>query len=155
MDPADRSDNNENERDEPAGRPAAAAREPIAAAREPKEVCFLIDARGAVLWSDTGTSAVAIPDSRARWEAIWIRRDELVEIAHSHPIGPLAFSSEDETTMEALTSALGRPLRFSVVAPAGMLARQDGEDRRVGDEPWWAGLLRLASGMSDPPRSEE
>lgn len=148
MDLPDNSDNDENERDEPAGGPAAAV-------RAPKEVCFLIDARGAVLWSDTGPSAVALPDSRARWEAIWSRRDELVEIAHSHPIGPLAFSSEDETTMEALTSALGKPLRFSVVAPAGMLARQDGEDTRVRDEPWWAEVLRLASGMADPPKSEE
>lgn len=120
-----------------------------------KEVCFLIDARGAVLWSDVGSSAVAIPDSRERWEAIWSRRHEIVAIAHSHPVGPLAFSTEDETTMEALTSALGKPLRFSVVAPAGMLERQDGEDRRVGDEPWWAGLLRLASGMPGPPKSEE
>jgi len=112
------------------------------------EVCFLIGRGGAILWSDASNSAVLLPDSRARWEAIWERRAELEEIAHSHPLGPRAFSSEDETTMEALTSALGRPLRFSVVAPEGMIARQEGRNVRVGEEPWWAALLRLASGMT-------
>lgn len=111
------------------------------------EVFFLLDAAGRVLWSDASSSPVALPDSRARWEAIWSRRDELVEIAHSHPVGPLAFSSEDEDTMEALTSALGRAPVFSVVAPGGMLRRQAGGDERVVDEPWWAALLRRASGM--------
>ena len=59
--------------------------------------------------------------------------------------------------MEALESALGKPLRFSVVAPDGMIARQGGVDADVGDEPWWAALLRLASGMARPeskPREE-
>ncbi|MBW2458668.1 MAG: hypothetical protein JRI68_29490 [Deltaproteobacteria bacterium] len=40
-------------------------------------------------------------------------------IAHSHPMGPVAFSQEDQTTMSALDSALGRRLRFSVVARMG------------------------------------
>jgi hypothetical protein len=112
-----------------------------------KELCFLIGRGGALLWADEGTSAVALPDSRARWEAIWKHRDELEEIAHSHPAGPLGFSAEDESTMAALGSALGRPLRFSVVAPDGMIAREDGADRPVSPEPWWARLLRLSSGM--------
>lgn len=112
-----------------------------------REVCFLIDRRGAVVWSDASTSPVALPDSRARWEAIWAHRDALAEIAHSHPAGPRAFSHEDETTMEALAVALGRSLRFSVVAPDGMVARVDGKDEPVPEEPWWAALLRLASGM--------
>jgi hypothetical protein len=112
-----------------------------------REVCFLIGKDGAILWSDTGANAVALPDSRARWEAIWDRRHDLEEIAHSHPIGPLAFSNEDETTMEALTSALGKPIIFSVVAPDGMIRREETRDVLVKEEPWWARLLRLASGV--------
>jgi hypothetical protein len=114
-----------------------------------REVCFLIDGEGRLLWSDASSSPVSLPDSRARWEAIWHHRAQLAEIAHSHPIGPLAFSHEDETTMEALIAALGAKPRFSVVAPDGMLVRgPDGQDTRVPQEPWWTGLLRLASGMT-------
>ncbi len=92
-----------------------------------------------------------MPDSRARWEAIWSRRETLIEIAHSHPVGPLAFSYEDQTTMEALEPALGRTLRFSVVAPTGMIAREgaNGETLRIDPEPWWADLLRQLSGMEE------
>lgn len=111
------------------------------------EVFFLIDGEGRVLWSDASTSPVALPDSRARWEAIWERREQLAEIAHSHPVGPLAFSREDEDTMEALEAGLGRAPVFSVVAPAGMVRRIEGKDQRVEEEPWWANLLRRASGM--------
>jgi hypothetical protein len=114
-----------------------------------REVCYLVAADGRVLWSDVGASAAALPDSRARWEAIWSSRAELAEIAHSHPIGPLAFSHEDETTMAALAAALGRAPRFSVVAPGGMLARIDGVDLRVVEEPPWAADLRRESGMVD------
>lgn len=112
-----------------------------------REVFFLIGRGGALLWSDASDSPAALPDSRARWQAIWAHRAELEELAHSHPAGPLAFSQEDETTMAALESALGKQLRFSVVAPSGMLVRADGADTRLGREPWWASLLRLASGM--------
>jgi hypothetical protein len=112
-----------------------------------REVCFLIGTEGQVLWSDVGTSPVALPDSRARWEAIWSRREILVEIAHSHPVGPLAFSAEDRSTMSALDLALGRRLIYSVVAPNGMVRRQEGRDAPVEPEPEWASALRLASGM--------
>lgn len=113
-----------------------------------REVCYLIDAEGRVLWSDASESPVALPDSRARWEAIWARRNAIAEIAHSHPIGPLGFSHEDETTMAALAAALGRSPRFSVVAPAGMVARVDGRDLLVDEEPAWAASLRRDSGMT-------
>jgi hypothetical protein len=114
-----------------------------------REVCFLIDGEGRILWSDASTSPVSLPDSRARWEAIWHHRAQLAEISHSHPIGPLAFSHEDETTMEALIEALGTRPRFSVVAPDGMLVRdKQGQESRATEEPWWAHLLRLASGMT-------
>jgi hypothetical protein len=114
-----------------------------------REVLFLVGREGAVLWADLGRSPVALPDSRPRWEAIWARRHELEEIAHSHPVGPLAFSREDETTMAALDRALGRALRYSVVAPGGMLRREDGIDALVTDEPWWTAPLRAASGMEE------
>jgi Prokaryotic homologs of the JAB domain len=120
-----------------------------------REVCFLIGREGQVLWSDAGVSPVALADSRARWEAIWRLHEQLEEIAHSHPVGPLAFSREDETTMAALALALPRTPRFSIVAPIGMLVREaqgqgqrdDGQDHRPTSEPPWAIDLRQASGM--------
>jgi hypothetical protein len=113
-----------------------------------REVCFLIGKGGAILWADASDSPAALPDSRARWEAIWQHRDELEVIAHSHPIGPSAFSAEDESTMEALDSALGKRMRYMVVAPRVTIARTGGGPvEQVSPEPWWAALLRLASGM--------
>jgi hypothetical protein len=113
-----------------------------------REVCFLLSADGTILWADASTSPTALPDSRTRWEAIWDRRDQLVAIAHSHPVGPSAFSAEDESTMAALDDALGKKLRYFVVAPEVTIARVgDGPTESVSPEPWWTGLLRLASGM--------
>ncbi len=120
-----------------------------------REVCLLIGRDGTVLWSDASDSPVWLPDSRARWEAIWRLRHELGEIAHSHPVGPLGFSTEDETTMEALAAALGRSVRFSVVAPEGMVVRADGRDVLVEQEPAWTTLLRAASGMRGPTQPVE
>lgn len=120
-----------------------------------REVFFIIGEGDTVLWSDAGDSPVFLPDSRARWDEIWSLRDRIVEIAHSHPVGPLAFSREDETTMCALVSALGRPILFSVIAPSGMLRRTEPieptpspPDDILEIEPWWTSLLRQASGMS-------
>jgi hypothetical protein len=112
-----------------------------------REYFFLISSEGKVLYSDAGLSAAAIPDSRSRWEAIWAHRERIGEIAHSHPIGPLAFSREDETTMSALDTALGKSLLFSVVAPNGMIRRQGIIDTLVTSEPEWARELRRVSGM--------
>jgi len=119
-----------------------------------REVCYLIGRDGRVLWSDTGTSPVALSDSRARWMAIWSFREDLAEVAHSHPVGPLAFSEEDETTMSALTAALGPGLRFSIVAPGGMLRRVGAQDVHVTDEPSWARALRAQSGMIGSEEAE-
>jgi hypothetical protein len=114
-----------------------------------REVFFIIGKQDVVLWSDASTSPVLLPDSRARWEAIWKRRKRIVEIAHSHPVGPLAFSMTDETTMTALESGLGKKIVWSVVAPTGMVRRnEEGKDVIVEREPWWAMLLRLSSGMN-------
>ncbi|MGE0871528.1 MAG: Mov34/MPN/PAD-1 family protein [Kofleriaceae bacterium] len=114
-----------------------------------REVCVLIGKHGEILWADASTSPTALPDSRARWEAIWTRRDAIEIIAHSHPVGPAAFSAEDESTMAALDQALGRPVRYCVVAPRVTITRL-GSDRleTISPEPWWVGLLRLASGMA-------
>jgi hypothetical protein len=129
-----------------------------------REVFFLIGEGETILWSDPSGSPVLLPDSRERWEAIWSRRDRIIEIAHSHPVGPLAFSREDETTTRALVSALGRPIVFSVVAPSGMARRTESLGSApsassggaiVVDEPWWARLLRLASGMTPAHVSKE
>jgi hypothetical protein len=112
-----------------------------------REVCFLVGAGGVVLWRDTG-SVSALPDSRQRWEAIWAHRDGLVEIAHSHPRGPLAFSTEDLTTMAALDAALGRPLGYCVVTAEKVLRRTaTGETLVAEPEPVWAPALRAASGL--------
>ena len=117
-----------------------------------REVLLLIGEDDVVLWSDASESPVALPDSRTRWEQIWSHRGQIVEIAHSHPVGPQAFSREDETTMGALVTALGRSITFSVVAPHGMVRCAKGLDEvyevsLVEPEPWWASLLRLASNM--------
>lgn len=131
---------------------------------KPREVCFLIGPDDTVLWSDASTSPVALPDSRERWEAIWSRREQLVEIAHTHPLGGAHFSNTDETTMTALNSALGKAPIYSVVTPDAMLRRTpdadgDGnEDGLVDDEPWWTELIRAASGVvheSSPDSSDE
>jgi len=116
----------------------------------PREVCFIIGADDAVLWSDASDSPVTLPDSRARWEAIWSRRDVIVEIAHTHPLGGAAFSAEDKSTMVALDSALGRAMTYSVVSPDQMLRQQGhAEACIVDDEPWWVSLIRVASGMEE------
>ena len=117
-----------------------------------REVCFLIGKGGAILWADASNSPVALPDSRERWEAIWKYREDIEVIAHSHPAGPSAFSAEDESTMEALDSALGKVMRYMVVAPRVTIekagpAAVGGVPEQVSPEPWWAALLRLASGM--------
>jgi hypothetical protein len=122
-----------------------------------REVLFLLDADDAILWSDASQSPIALPDSRARWEAIWRLRERLAEIAHTHPIGPAAFSREDETTMTALDAALGRALRYSVVTPSTMI-RRDASDQRVhtvDPEPWWTPLIRAASGLLDDEEKKE
>jgi hypothetical protein len=116
-----------------------------------REVCLLIGRDGTVLWSDASDSPVWLPDSRARWEAIWRLRGELEEISHSHPVGPLGFSAEDETTMAALTEALGQSVRFSVVTPDGMVVRENGRDALLTEEPDWTVRLRAESGIAPVP----
>jgi len=113
-----------------------------------REVCLLIGRGGAVLYADASNSPSALPDSRTRWEAIWDHRDELEVIAHSHPRGPAAFSAEDESTMTAIDDALGKSMQYCVVAPKVTITRRgDAATTILDPEPWWAALVRLASGM--------
>ncbi|MEJ7600873.1 MAG: Mov34/MPN/PAD-1 family protein [Kofleriaceae bacterium] len=111
-------------------------------------MCFLIGRGDAILWADASDNPALLPDSRSRWEAIWLHRVELEAIVHSHPMGPSRFSAEDLSTMTALDSALGRSLRYCVVAPRVTITRiGDTAARLVEPQPWWAGLIRLASGI--------
>jgi len=113
------------------------------------EVCFLLADDGTVLWTDRSTSPMTLPDSRARWQAIWRYRKRLAEIAHSHPNGLLAFSAEDETTMTAIDAALGRPLRYAAVTAEAMVRRHpDGATGLEREEPSWAAALRDASDLT-------
>lgn len=119
-----------------------------------REVFFLVGADDTVLWSDASDSALALPDSRARWEAIWSRRAEVVELAHSHPVGPDAFSLEDVTTMEALDVALGKRLSFSLVTPKSYLVRGAASAAIASErQPRWVDSLRAASGLVPFPRA--
>lgn len=112
-----------------------------------REVCLLIGKGGAILWSDASDSPHRLPDSRDRWDAIWQNREVLEIIVHSHPHGPHGFSSEDRSTMSAIDGALGKACVYAVVSPRGTIQRQAEEESDVSPEPWWASLLRLASGM--------
>jgi Prokaryotic homologs of the JAB domain len=115
-----------------------------------REGCILVGRNGTVLWRDNSGTPAALPDSRARWEAIWRHRAELAEIAHSHPRGPLAFSAEDLTTMAAIDAALGRPLCYSVVTGEKVLRRTaEGATLVLDPEPAWASALRLMSGLTE------
>ncbi len=120
-----------------------------------REYVMFLAADDAVLHTEEGASAHAVHDSRSRWERIWELRERIFEIAHSHPVGPLAFSAEDETTMAAIQSGLGRSVVFSVVAPDGMLRREGLADVLVGDEPSWASTLRTLSGMTETNKPHE
>lgn len=114
----------------------------------PVEVCFLLDADGTVLWRDRSTSPAELPDSAERWREMWRHREILSLIAHSHPRGPLAFSREDRTTMEAIDAGLGRPMRYAVVTADGLIYREpDGTDRIATDHPAWVDTLRAESAM--------
>lgn len=125
----------------------------------PREVCFLIGPLDTLLWSDASTNPVALPDARERWEVIWNWRDQLVEIAHTHPLGGAYFSREDETTMSAIDSALGRKLRYCVITPSSMIVREPHPEgpRDVCPlaRPWWVPLILVASGVSLETTNQE
>jgi hypothetical protein len=107
------------------------------------EVCFIL-VEDKILRIYFG-SPTGIPDERARWEIIWEHRDEITEIAHSHPGELLDFSHEDLTTMEAVENGTGRKFAWSIVTRKGFLTRRDGQTARRKDSPWWLELMRTLS----------
>jgi hypothetical protein len=114
-----------------------------------REVCFILVA-DKILRAYFG-SATSIPDERERWEVIWQHRDEITEIAHSHPGEFLDFSHEDLTTMEAVEAGTGKNFTWSIVTETRLLSRENGIDQRREDSPWWLGLIRRLSYDSPLP----
>jgi hypothetical protein len=119
-----------------------------------REVCFLL-VEDKILRVYCG-SATRVPDSRERWETIWQHRDEITEIAHSHPGAFLDFSHEDLTTMEAVEAGTGKAFTWSIITKAGFLSRKGGREARREDSPWWLGLMRsLSYGESKPRKTNK
>jgi len=108
-----------------------------------REVCFIL-VQDKILRAYFG-SATRIPDERQRWEIIWRHREEITEIAHSHPGEFLDFSSEDLTTMEAVEAGTGKVFTWSIVTKGGFLSRKAEQDHQRDDSPWWLGLMRKLS----------
>jgi hypothetical protein len=108
-----------------------------------REVCLIL-AGDKIIRAYFG-SQTKIPDTPERWEIIWEHRQEITEIAHSHPGNLLEFSPEDLTTMEAIEAGAGKEFTWSIVTQAGFRSRQGGRDIRRSGSPWWVGLLRHLS----------
>jgi hypothetical protein len=117
-----------------------------------REVCFIL-VEDRILRVHFG-SATKIPDSRERWEIIWRHRDEITEIAHSHPGEFLDFSHEDLTTMEAVEAGTGKTFTWSIITKTGFLSRNSGQDARRDDSPWWLELMRTLSFHAPLPSGE-
>jgi hypothetical protein len=107
------------------------------------EVCFIL-IEDKILRVYFG-SATRVPDSRERWEIIWEHRNEITEIAHSHPGELLDFSHEDLTTMEAVEAGTGKQFTWSIITQGRFLSRKAGMDTRRNDSPWWLELMRRLS----------
>ena len=108
-----------------------------------REICFIL-VEDKILRVYFG-SATKIPDNHERWETIWNHRQEITEIAHTHPGHFLDFSHEDLTTMQAVEAGTGMKYSWSVVTKDGFLCRKNGRDVRREDSPWWLGLIRKLS----------
>jgi hypothetical protein len=116
-----------------------------------REVCFIL-VEDKILRVYFG-STTRIPDARERWEIIWEHRQEITEIAHSHPGGFLDFSHEDLTTMEAVEAGTGKTFTWSIITKNGFLSRRGIQDTQREDRPWWLGLMRaLCYGERRPSR---
>jgi hypothetical protein len=108
-----------------------------------REVCLLL-VQDRILRAYFG-SATSIPDERERWETIWEHRNEITEIAHSHPGEFLDFSHEDLTTMEAVEAGTGMAFTWSIITKHGFLSRKGEKDHLREDSPWWLNLIRRLS----------
>lgn len=87
--------------------------------REPVcETAVVFDHDGKpIFWpGKNGATAGAIPDSRTLWDAIWENKARVAGVAHTHPgSGRPQPSYTDETTFQAIESALGRRLVWPIV----------------------------------------
>ena len=115
-----------------------------------REVCFIL-VEDKILRVYFGSST-RVPDSRERWDVIWQHRNEITEIAHSHPGEFLDFSHEDLTTMEAVEAGTGKTFVWSIITKSGLLSRKGGQDTRREDSPWWLKLMRTLSYPEVRPR---
>src|SRR6266446_5526905 len=115
-----------------------------------REVCFIL-VEDKILRVYFG-SQTRIPDDRDRWDIIWKHRDEITEIAHSHPGEFLDFSHEDLTTMEAVEAGTGKRFKWSIITKTGFLSRKANEETRTNNAPWWLGLMRQLSYGERRPR---
>jgi hypothetical protein len=115
-----------------------------------REVCFIL-VEDKILRVYFG-SATRVPDSRERWDVIWQHRNEITEIAHSHPGEFLDFSNEDLTTMEAIEAGTGKQFTWSIITKKGFLSRKSGIDVQREDNPWWLELIRMLSYSESRPR---
>jgi hypothetical protein len=117
-----------------------------------REVCFIL-VEDKILRAYFG-SASHIPDLRERWETIWQHRDEITEIAHTHPGSFLDFSHEDLTTMQAVEAGTGKQFAWSIVTRSGFLTRRNRKDFHPIDNPWWLALIRQLSYGAPRKRKE-
>jgi len=108
-----------------------------------REVCFIL-VEDKILRAYFG-SQTRIPDLAERWQTIWTHRNEITEIAHSHPGKFLDFSYEDLTTMEAVEAGTGKKFVWSLVTKTGFVSRKQGRDLHREDDPWWLAFLRTLS----------
>jgi len=114
-----------------------------------REVCFiLVDDKILRVYFGSSTK---IPDNRERWEIIWRHRNEITEIAHSHPGEFLDFSHEDFTTMEAVEAGAGKMFTWSIITKSGFVSRKGDRDTRRDDAPWWLDLMRTLSYVESRP----
>ena len=117
-----------------------------------REVCFIL-VEDKILRAYFGLQT-RIPDERERWEVIWNHRNEITEIAHSHPGDFLDFSQEDLTTMQAIEAGTAKSFVWSIITKHEFLSQKEGQDIQREDKPWWLELIReLSYGKSRPTKT--
>lgn len=110
-------------------------------------------------WHDAAeASAVAIPDTRTMWEAIWANRAVIGGVAHTHPgSGPPTPSNEDVTTWSAVERGLGCRLDWPIATRDAVAFFRWEDDAyyafviplayiRPGEQPWLQPLRERSFG---------
>lgn len=96
-----------------------------------------------------GRSVGGIPDTPSLWEILWVNREILLGVAHSHPGGGVPSPSQtDVTTFAAVEAGLGVRLKWPIVTTAAVvICEWVGPDRlqygvrRVGMGSLWVAQL--------------